>query len=237
LDAEQADQSYLQLMKDSVGTHTVQNQIKSQDKGALASLLKELPGRVTELMKNMHAHHVLKIALEYLPMDSGLNKLIMKELRGQMKECAFHEFGCRVLQQLLAHGGHLQAALLADELLDVGKPLFVNKYGSHVADKIIEHGSDSQRKRLAALLDAHLPDIVRDRYGSHIVEHMLDAANPDTRGPLMQRLRDTEGLWTRTQYGRHVAKKMKQLTGDTQFSTRGAPRRRRSAQPHSEATS
>lgn len=168
-------------------------------------LLKELHGRVMKAIHDRHANWVILNVLSVFPPKDV--EFIFTELRGKSKEVACHQYGCRIMLQLInKHGIHPLVKQLFDEAAlveELGPGSKVRVHGLRNPALDGQHGVIEERVEetggwLVQLGQGQFADLkpqnlearllFHDEFGRHVAEVILKRGTPWQRQQVVQAL-------------------------------------------------
>jgi len=152
-----------------------------------------LRGQVVRACTSKFANFVVQKLAEVL-YDSDYGSefaFVAGEINGSGSGLAVaqHQFGCRVVQRLIEHGGKTkEVAALIGAVLGSVEECCRQKYGHYVLQSIYQHGQPEQRQRVAAACLKHLFELAQDAQGGYLVAFILQSGEDQDRQSVQERL-------------------------------------------------
>jgi len=186
----------------------VQKALEVADRETQDALLMELSGHMLEMVESPHANYVPQQIFNVVP--AARLGAVIQEFECRAEHVARHRFGCRILNQLLAHcSKRPESAVIVDALLSKAGELCHHTYAHHVIEAILEHTDDAQHKH--RVYRALLEDLLRTAqhyHGGYVLKAAITHCSLGDVTSLCESLTDRVVEVTATRIGCHLYKEL-----------------------------
>ncbi|EGD79010.1 hypothetical protein PTSG_11819 [Salpingoeca rosetta] len=194
----------VELSADQHGSRMIQHCIESATPAEMHKLLEEVGEQLYQVMTDVFGNYVIQKLLQYG--DGTVQHAIVNGMRGRVPALSMHNYGCRVVQEVLATvtSAELRNIVLKElEAYNVSD-LIMDQHANHVIQKCVTSLSPDNLGFVISACERQASAMSRHLYGCRVIQRLIEQCESTQLALVYKNVLDDCASLMKNAYGNYV---------------------------------